>query len=376
MDPLEIAGGWVYGYDRLPMPRGPHPHPREALDRVLRRSLLRAPCLIAFSGGRDSSALLAAAVAVARREGLPLPVAVTMTYPDAADTDETAWQQQVLDHLGVTERVVVEVRDEHDPLGPIAAPLLRRHGVMWPPNFAPVRHLMDRARGGSLLTGEGGDEIFGIKRITPVTKLLRSRGRADRRLYPMAARALAPRRVRRRQVREVYRPPWLRESAQQRVACRHAEDLAEAALHSGRHAWQLAVRSGTRRGYETLRVLGTEVGVELVQPFHDPGFVAAYAAVSGFWGWPGRTSAMRHLFDDVLPRAVLERQTKAMFNNAVFTRRTRDFAREWDGRGVDTELVDPVVLREHWLSATPHGPSMVLLQQAWLAAEAGASLPG
>ncbi|WP_300016002.1 asparagine synthase C-terminal domain-containing protein [Pseudonocardia sp.] len=376
MDPLEIAGGWVFGYDPLPLPPGPHPHPREALDRVLRRCLLRTPCVIAFSGGRDSSALLAAAVTVARREGLPLPVAITMSYPDVADADETEWQRQVLDHLGVVDRVVISVRDEHDPLGPIAAPLLRSHGVMWPPNFAPIRHLMDSARGGALLTGEGGDEIFGIKRITPLTKLVRSRGRGDRRLYPMAVRALAPRRVRRREVGGVYRPPWLREAVQEQLVRMHAEDLAETALHSGHHAWQLAVRTGTRRGYETLQVLGAEVDVEHVQPFHDPGFVAAYAAVSGFWGWPGRTSAMRHLFDDVLPRAVLERQTKALFNNAVFTERTRGFAREWDGSGVDADLVDPDALREHWLSPVPHGPSMLLLQQAWLAADAGASIPG
>jgi hypothetical protein len=52
--------------------------------------------------------------------------------------------------------------------------------------------------------------------------------------------------------------------------------------------------------------------------------------------------------------------------NAVFTRYTREFARTWDGTGVDTDLVDPVALRENWLSPTPHAPSMTLLQQAWL----------
>jgi asparagine synthase (glutamine-hydrolysing) len=64
---------------------------------------------------------------------------------------------------------------------------------------------------------------------------------------------------------------------------------------------------------------------------------------------------------------VLERTTKALFANAVFTRRTREFARTWNGSGVDTDLVDPDILRETWLSSDPHAPSMSLLQQAWLA---------
>ena len=52
--------------------------------------------------------------------------------------------------------------------------------------------MMDLARGGVLLTGEGGDEVFGIKRITPLTKVLAARGRVDRRVYAHLARAVAP----------------------------------------------------------------------------------------------------------------------------------------------------------------------------------------
>jgi asparagine synthase (glutamine-hydrolysing) len=50
---------------------------------------------------------------------------------------------------------------------------------------------------------------------------------------------------------------------------------------------------------------------------------------------------MRHLFGDLLPRAVLERSTRAIFTDAVFTEHTREFARQWNGDGVDTDLVDP-----------------------------------
>jgi asparagine synthase (glutamine-hydrolysing) len=63
---------------------------------------------------------------------------------------------------------------------------------------------------------------------------------------------------------------------------------------------------------------------------------------------------------------VLERRSKAVFTHAVFTGHTREFARGWTGDGVDPALVDPEVLRDNWLSASPHAPSMTLLQQAWL----------
>jgi asparagine synthase (glutamine-hydrolysing) len=106
--------------------------------------------------------------------------------------------------------------------------------------------------------------------------------------------------------------------------------------------------------------------VDYVAPFAHPEFVAALAAEAGFWGWSGRTQAMRRLFGDVLPDAVLARTSKAYFNGAVFTERTRAFAAQWDGSGVDTDLVDPESLREIWLSELPDGRTMALLQQAWL----------
>lgn len=368
MDPLEIAGGWVGGYDPVAFPPASPTSPRQVLDRLLVRHLTQSPCLVAFSGGRDSSVLLAAAVATARREGLPLPVPITLTYPGVSDTDETYWQRRVLDHLDVTERVVLSVHDEHDPLGSVATPLLLRHGLVWPPNFAPTWRMMDLARGGVLLTGEGGDEVFGIKRITPVTKTLKARGRVDPRIYSHALRALAPARVRRyAALRRRYRRPWLREPVEAMLAGRDAADEMAHALHAGRHAWQFATRRGTRRGCETIRILGSEIGVDYVQMFSEPDLVAAVAATAGFWGWTGRTAAMRSLFGDLLPRDVLERRTKAVFTNAVFTEHTREFARQWNGEGVDTDLVDPEALRENWLSEAPHAPSMALLQQAWLA---------
>ncbi|PZS33836.1 MAG: hypothetical protein DLM61_04550 [Pseudonocardiales bacterium] len=78
---------------------------------------------------------------------------------------------------------------------------------------------------------------------------------------------------------------------------------------------------------------------------------------------------MTHLFGDLLPRAVLQRTSKATFERAVFTERGRDFAAQWNGSGVDPDLVDPEVLRDIWLSDRPDGGTMVLMQQAWLASQ-------
>lgn len=368
MDPLEIAGGWVNGYDPVPMPPGPHESPRAVLDRLLLAHLQRSPCLVAFSGGRDSSVLLAAAVTVARREGLPLPVPITLSYPDAPDTDETQWQQAVLSHLGIAERIVLTVHGEHDPLGPVATPVLLRHGLVWPPNFAPTVRMMTMARGGVLLTGEGGDETFGLKRVTPLTKLLSARGRVSPGVYGDMLRMLSPRMLRRRAAfRSRYVRPWLRQDVEDMLSQRDAADLAAYALRASRNTWQFATRRSTRIAYETVRVLGADMDVTYVQAFAEPALVAAVAEEGGFFGWTGRTATMRALFGDLLPREVLERSTKALFANAVFTRRTREFARTWNGSGVDTDLVDPDVLRDTWLSNDPHAPSMSLLQQAWLA---------
>lgn len=368
MDAMEVAGGWVNGYDPVPPPPGPHESPRSVLDRSLLTHLRQSPCLVAFSGGRDSSVLLAAAVTLARREGLPLPVPITLSYPDAPDSGEEQWQRAVLDHLDITDRIVLTVHDEHDPLGPVATPVLQRYGLVWPPNFAPTVRMMTMARGGTLLTGEGGDEAFGLKRVTPLTKLLKSRGRVPPGVYADMLGALAPAALRRRAARRGrYRRPWLRPEVEETLAHRDTADLTSFALHAGRNTWQFATRRCARIAYETVRVLGADMDVTYVQAFAEPDLVAAVAAEGGFFGWTGRAATMRALFGDLLPREVLERRTKALFANAVFTHHTREFARTWNGSGVDTDLVDPDALRETWLSDDPHAPSMSLLQQAWLA---------
>jgi hypothetical protein len=55
--------------------RAPGATARGVLEELISPALERPPCVIGFSGGRDSSSLLALATHLARREGLPMPVA-------------------------------------------------------------------------------------------------------------------------------------------------------------------------------------------------------------------------------------------------------------------------------------------------------------
>ena len=102
--------------------------------------------MVAFSGGRDSCALLAVAVGLARREGIADPIPITLEFADAA-TIETGWQERALAHLGVEDRVRVAVADELDLVGPVAARGLRRHGLLYPANAHLVVPMARAARG-------------------------------------------------------------------------------------------------------------------------------------------------------------------------------------------------------------------------------------
>jgi asparagine synthase (glutamine-hydrolysing) len=115
--------------------------------------------------------------------------------------------------------------------------------------------------------------------------------------------------------------------------------------------------------------LGAAFGARFVNPFLGSDFVDAVARDGGLLGYTGRTEAMTRLFGDLLPEAVLARPTKASFNSAHHGDATRAFARNWDGSGVDADLVDIDVLRSLWLDKRVHAGTTALLQTAWLAAQ-------
>ncbi|HLF44659.1 MAG TPA: hypothetical protein VJA46_14195, partial [Acidimicrobiia bacterium] len=67
MTALEVAAGWVAGYEKADeRATDAGADPLAVLEKLLLPALESPPCFVEFSGGRDSSALLAVAVDVAR----------------------------------------------------------------------------------------------------------------------------------------------------------------------------------------------------------------------------------------------------------------------------------------------------------------------
>ena len=129
------------------------------------------------------------------------------------------------------------------------------------------------------------------------------------------------------------------------------------------------VRAGVRRlprPPRRLARIARDQDCRLVEPLGDVGFVASYAEFGGRWGGVTRTGGTRHIADGLLPDPVIRRWQKASFNRSRFGPVSREFARTWDGRGLDEDLIDAERLREAWLSDVVPGTTGMLLQQAWL----------
>ncbi|MCB7137059.1 asparagine synthase-related protein [Cellulosimicrobium marinum] len=341
---------------------------RAVLEAILLEALQTRPCYVLFSGGRDSSALLAVAVHVARRTGLPLPVPVTAHHPAHSRSHEQQWQDLVLGHLDVSERVVVELDGEQRLLGDVATAAIRRHGVVWPEavqgHGAIYRHL-DAA--GAVVHGEGGDNVISGGRAAWVRAL--GTRRPDRALLRGAIRAAVP--VTARRARRGAEPwPWLTAAG--------AAALVDAEVRSRRtpFRWDRATQAVVRE--PAARVLFpnmdagiAEYGLRPFTPFADPRFVGALAREGGVWGFGGRTATFDHLVGDLLPAAVIGRTTKASFNGTRWGEGEREFARSWDGSGISSDWVDAERLRTEWLRDDPHPASDFLLQVAWNAARGG-----
>jgi asparagine synthetase B (glutamine-hydrolysing) len=381
LTPLEVACGAVLDGEqrRPPRPVGSRSEePVAALECALLPALLRPPCLVSFSGGRDSSAVLAAATRLARREGLPMPIPATNRFVDAEKSDETEWQEAVIHWLGLTDWIRLELTDELDVVGPVATGVLERHGLLWPSNAHFHVPLFELAEGGSLLTGVGGDEVLGPSRWARVNDVLYGRARPAPRDVLRVAFALAPPRIRRVVVERRLPPgwPWLRPHARRAVtralaAAQAGEPLRwEKRLHWLRGSRYLEV------GLVSLGLLGADSDVEVVHPLLDSEFIKALGRLPRARRFPDRTSAMRLLFKGLLPEQILARPGKAQFNGAFFAGHSRELFARWQGEGVDSELVDLDSLRESWSSEEPDAASGLLLQSVWLALQrqdAGAS---
>jgi Asparagine synthase len=365
--PLDVATGIVLGAPRrpAPLPARSAATPLEALERAVLPALRRAPCLVSFSGGRDSSAVLAVATRVARREGLPDPIPATNRFAAAPAADESAWQERVVAHLGLGDWTRLTFEDELDAVGPYAQRVLRAHGLLWPFNAHFHLPLLEAAGEGSVLTGVGGDELF-TAACGPVGG---SRPRAiARTLFELAPYGLRRPVIARR---SPFTLPWLTpRGARAATAAAASHDAAEPRAPRRRLAWARGMRS-LAVGPRSLAAVAAMTGAAIAHPLLDPGFWAAVAHAAGPRGFDGRRHGMQALVGSLLPADVIARRDKASFDEAFFTGTARAAAAAWTGGGVPADLVDPGALAAEWERPEPLAQSFTLLQAAVSAADRG-----
>jgi asparagine synthetase B (glutamine-hydrolysing) len=371
MSPTEILVGFTPGLLETPISQVEAvAGPRQVLERLVRDALLRPPCGVAFSGGRDSSTVLAVATHVARRDGLPEPVPITRVFPNVSEAEESRWQERVVRHLRLRDWHRVVIDDELDVLGPIATARLVECGVLWPPTLAIDVPAVEAVPGGSVLDGEGGDEVLGdaAHRIAPVASLVRSPRPLRRSRYCVSLLTLAPGRVRARRLREqfVVQLNWLKPAGREVVLAALEHEERRRPL-----PFATSVRMVLRKRKQVLairnrRILAARSGVEMFSPLLHPHFVEAIARAGGRLGPGDRTAVLRAMVPDLLPDDVLARTSKGEYTRCNMGRPTREFAAQWSGEGADLELVDADELRRLWLSPTPIAMTAAILQSAWL----------
>jgi hypothetical protein len=342
--------------------------PLRALEEAVLPALNRPPCLVLFSGGRDSSVILAIAARVARREGLPMPVPTTHTFPAHRETDELDWQRLVLDHLNLTEHFVQEFDESVNLLGPVIRDSIRSHGIMVPAGAHLLVPSFEAARGGSMLTGVDGDGLFNGGNFGPPRSSIASR-RPTRRLPLSILRAIAPRPLAERVA--LYRPlphaPWLQPEAAEAFRRAVARQKATEPLRWDSYVHWFARRRRLVAIRQAVQRLSKAYDVLTVEPFMEPAVLASVAKDGGTWGYGTRTDALRRLFGTLLPDAVLTRTSKAVFTRPYWGADVKEFARDWDGGGLPSHLVMPETLREIWLRDRPDARTGMLLHAAWAA---------
>ena len=374
--PLEVATGIVFGRDarRPSFDRSSSLTPTDALERGLVAALNRVPCIVGFSGGRDSSALLALACRVARREGLPEPIPATLRFPEAPNTEESSWQEQVVRWLGCADWARLEFTDELDLVGPVARRVMASEGLPYPYNLHLLVPLLEAARGGSLITGMGGDQaLLSAGRALDV---LARRARPVRRDTVRIAAAAAPRALRRIALRGRVglHFPWMSGAGNDALARGWRGEEARQPLRWNARLHEMWRSRFMQLSVERIASLARHTDTLAVHPFVDPAFLAALAAEGGATGFRHRSAAMAALFADHLPERVVNRSTKASFNEVLWNRHAQWFADELTEdrlapilRTLEVvELVDAAALSLHWQEPAPLANSFLLFQACWL----------
>jgi Asparagine synthase len=368
---LELASEIVLGEDAdaPPLPEvDPAVEPLVALSQAMIPYLERPPCLVSFSGGRDSSIVLAVATAVARREGLEAPIPITYRFPAAPETDESNWQELVIRHVCPPDWILQAFTDEFDFIGPLAREGLLRHGVTYPPAAFDRLPMLREARDGTLLMGLGGDELLRSWRWVRTASVLAGRVRPAPRDVLRLGAAVAPARVRSSALRRIVPLdlPWLRPDAAEAV-----KQMFYSYLAAEPFRWDERTRWRARRRDISVAVRGFDLvaegtGAAIAHPLLAPRFLATLARAGGSLGFGGLADVMRAHFGSVLPKELIARPSKTYFDDVFWGPHSREFMRTWAAESVPIEFVDRRGLLETWRQGKLLGATV--LQALWLAA--------
>jgi asparagine synthase (glutamine-hydrolysing) len=356
LTPVELGTGLVFGGVPQPLPSHGALRPADALEAAVAPGVRSGRCFVSFSGGRDSSAVLAAATEVARRESLPLPIPITLRADEVPSTDESEFQESVIGGLGLSDWIRLTIVDELDAVGPYARRALARHGLLWPFNAHFHAPMLEQAAGGTLMTGVGGDELWYSSfahTVGPRRRLLQ----------------LAPAPLRRaaltRRVPIDY--PWLTPRGRRRARLVAAADMLTIPRSARERMAETRGGRGIHTGVAALAKLADDAGASICHPMLDEGLWAAVAAVAPEQGFLRGNDALTAVAGHLLPKELVSRRTKASFDGVFFHEHSRALAREWSGNGVPTDLVDVEGLRAHWLGELADSHSLTLMQTVWLA---------
>ncbi len=376
MTALEVAVGLPFGEDGEPavLVRDGPQDPVVALEQSMLPALRQGPCLVAFSGGWDSARVLACAVRAARSEGLELPVPISMRARGELDVRDRELpmgrQEQLVRFLGIADWERVELGEDVDYLGTVAAGMLCRHGAMFPANVHLIAPMLERARGRTLIVGHSGRDLLEFWRGRCVCDLLARRRRPDRLALAEAAMAAAPWQLRALRLRRTIEPPaWLTNEAREVFIRKRADELAGEPLFWTEAVARASVKRCLRATWQSFAKLAEDHSVTVETPYRALEFLSALARAGGRLGWGGEEEFFRHFDSRILPplhapsrRAPTAPQPTG--SDPFWGPAARAFAETWDGRGLDPALVDAETLRSAWLDG--HHQAALLLQSAWL----------
>ena len=336
--PMEIACGLVIDVEpEAPrLARSACRHPREAINRVILGALRRPPCVVSFSGGRDSAAMLAVATALARAGGACVAGSCHPSIPGRAR------------HPGGR---LAGGADPPPPAARLGAPDRVRtswtRSAQWRKRSCGATACCGRSTRISTCRCSNSPRAARSSPGSAATNCwVASAGRRRRRCSPGACAsgpAICERSAWPSPLDRFGAEPWpaatrsagrgctrTSDRGDQPAACRVEGPDAAAVVSRGR------VTGGAAAGASCCRTpwssWRTTPKPYWCSPFSSRQCSPRRRSSYGIRGPVSRADAMRELFGDVLPETVSARRSKATFDQAFFADHSRSFAGTLDRR--------------------------------------------